>query len=575
LIVDASGAVDRWPSSPAASSAVSRDSADRPVAAADLVLDDHLVAVDDLARALLDGDAAAVRAIVDVELPGAVDPVRAGELRAARTFAAILDYDFGLALRLASTPADDPALTALGVLAAAMSGAGDRMDVQEPDPDVVRSTPWPICLWAEAAMSLGRLPEAERLARAVWDGADADDPYRLFAAQTLARALLFQGELAQAAALCSDARPRAEEVELITLTLLFGATEAYLAALAGRRADLDGHIERIEALAPLAPVGYTSTGAVVLACYALAADGQAARAMTLMLGACGGPTLPRLQLVDRAYSFELLTAAALASGDTVRARQLCDAALALRGFPPGGMAAAAVERTAAMVAAAVGDHSDGARMARRADDMATRHSGHLDGARAQLLAGASLLRERDATSPRGRSSDDGVLALRSAADRAAAMGAVVLRLSAVRDLRSVGLRPSAGATAPMTAREREVAALVGQGLSNDAIAGRLSISTRTVQTHVARVLSVLGLPNRSAVPRALGAADGTDGLDGLTPRQREVAQLIGAGYTNAGIATRLDISVKTVEKHLGDIYLRYNLSGRAALAAQWFPTGGE
>jgi DNA-binding NarL/FixJ family response regulator len=39
----------------------------------------------------------------------------------------------------------------------------------------------------------------------------------------------------------------------------------------------------------------------------------------------------------------------------------------------------------------------------------------------------------------------------------------------------------------------------------------------------------------------------------LTPREREVLQLIAEGYTNRGIAEALTISVKTVEKHRANL----------------------
>lgn len=44
-------------------------------------------------------------------------------------------------------------------------------------------------------------------------------------------------------------------------------------------------------------------------------------------------------------------------------------------------------------------------------------------------------------------------------------------------------------------------------------------------------------------------ADVEDPLDALTPRQREVLQLVAEGYTTRQIANLLSISVKTVETH--------------------------
>ncbi|MGW2740993.1 ATP-binding protein [Streptomyces sp. NPDC001450] len=61
--------------------------------------------------------------------------------------------------------------------------------------------------------------------------------------------------------------------------------------------------------------------------------------------------------------------------------------------------------------------------------------------------------------------------------------------------------PSAedAAWAPLTAREREVAELVAQGLSNKAIAAKLVISRRTAEGHVVRILSKLGLTSRAQI----------------------------------------------------------------------------
>jgi DNA-binding NarL/FixJ family response regulator len=49
----------------------------------------------------------------------------------------------------------------------------------------------------------------------------------------------------------------------------------------------------------------------------------------------------------------------------------------------------------------------------------------------------------------------------------------------------------------LTAREEEVLALLGQGLSNMDIAARLYISRRTAEHHVSNILAKLGLGSRA------------------------------------------------------------------------------
>ena len=52
-------------------------------------------------------------------------------------------------------------------------------------------------------------------------------------------------------------------------------------------------------------------------------------------------------------------------------------------------------------------------------------------------------------------------------------------------------------TMPLTPREREVLALLAQGLANKVIASRLAITEHTVKTHVAAVYEKLGAGNRA------------------------------------------------------------------------------
>src|SRR5438874_211824 len=58
----------------------------------------------------------------------------------------------------------------------------------------------------------------------------------------------------------------------------------------------------------------------------------------------------------------------------------------------------------------------------------------------------------------------------------------------------------------LSRREREVAALLAEGLTDRAIAGRLFISVRTAESHVRQILNKLGFDNRSQVASWMSAA---------------------------------------------------------------------
>jgi DNA-binding NarL/FixJ family response regulator len=106
---------------------------------------------------------------------------------------------------------------------------------------------------------------------------------------------------------------------------------------------------------------------------------------------------------------------------------------------------------------------------------------------ASLEAGATgyLLKDAD---------EEAVIdAIRAAHDGEMRLDPAVTRLLTERLRR----KPTRPAIDPLTDRELEVLALLGQGMSNKEIAARLVIADCTVRTHVSNVLGKLGLASRT------------------------------------------------------------------------------
>jgi DNA-binding NarL/FixJ family response regulator len=76
--------------------------------------------------------------------------------------------------------------------------------------------------------------------------------------------------------------------------------------------------------------------------------------------------------------------------------------------------------------------------------------------------------------------------------------------------------------------------------------------------------------NQGGGPRA-AAVDGR--ADTITEREREVLRLVAAGRTNKAIAAELAISERTVERHLGNIFTKLDVSNRAAATAHAYDHG--
>lgn len=64
-----------------------------------------------------------------------------------------------------------------------------------------------------------------------------------------------------------------------------------------------------------------------------------------------------------------------------------------------------------------------------------------------------------------------------------------------------------------------------------------------------------------------------EGLERLTPREREVTTLIARGYSYKETATALSMSVKTLENHIAHIFTKLGLASRHELARIAYETG--
>ncbi|NKY98445.1 response regulator [Nocardiopsis alborubida] len=88
-------------------------------------------------------------------------------------------------------------------------------------------------------------------------------------------------------------------------------------------------------------------------------------------------------------------------------------------------------------------------------------------------------------------------AVRVVADGQALLAPEVTGRLIAEVVRSREPEPDGWADVPLTPREREVAALVGRGLSNAEIADRLVLSRATVKTYVSRLLTKLDARDRA------------------------------------------------------------------------------
>jgi DNA-binding NarL/FixJ family response regulator len=98
--------------------------------------------------------------------------------------------------------------------------------------------------------------------------------------------------------------------------------------------------------------------------------------------------------------------------------------------------------------------------------------------------------------------------------------------------------------------------------------GEIYLSAAISRTVVDVFLDSTGAPRPPAVGGARERAP-----DGLTPRQREILQLVAEGKSTKDVAQLLNLSVKTVEAHRGQIMERLEIHDLAGLVRYAIRTG--
>ncbi|HWC12680.1 MAG TPA: helix-turn-helix transcriptional regulator [Acidimicrobiales bacterium] len=217
--------------------------------------------------------------------------------------------------------------------------------------------------------------------------------------------------------------------------------------------------------------------------------------------------IPQASLTQRADALELLVRARVALRDEPAARSAAAALQAIADTVGSSSLRAMALCAGAHVATLAGDDDHARRGLEQAVELFERSVLPFEAECARIELARALARlQRAETATRHA---------RRAADRLRALGALYTAQRAEEAVRaagggSVGSRPQARPASPLrelSAREREVLALLTEGLSDRAIGERLHISAHTAHRHVSNILTKLGVHTRAAAA-ALGARHG-------------------------------------------------------------------
>ena len=177
----------------------------------------------------------------------------------------------------------------------------------------------------------------------------------------------------------------------------------------------------------------------------------------------------------------------------------------------------------------------------------------------------------------------GMAGARAAAARAQALVALA-EYPALTGTAAADGAARAATFARVAIAEAEVAGAALEGARAHVLAGRALIGDAR-EAGVAHLESAVEAARRCGAPRVVDEAQhalrragvrigrggprapGTTGLDALSPREREIADLVATGLTNREIGARLFLSEKTIETHLTRVFQKLGLRSRAQVAA--------
>lgn len=533
--------------------------------------------VGDMLGGLVHGDSARVSAALETTAltPHADMP---GAALALASISAVHALNPDRATRLAEraaaldgTPAES-ALIAAAVAFAQAGGATVRVTSSPPPARPISHSALRAFVayqHAEAALACGQITLAVQLVdagagRFSGNGVAAHSPTwvaaRVVGGVMRARTLLFAGRVADATINLREVEPLVigRGPELARIRALFLATKLLTAAGADCRTEVRELTQQLTSSARhAAPRDYIEAGTALLTAYGLQLDGSFARAASEVHWARSGGPLP---LVDEVLSTEILASLALAEGD-LEAAEAWQALLDPMASHP--IAAPTVLRTRGRVLLMRGNAHDAYDAATEAASRASREGRIVEATEAKLIVGQARL-----AAHRGA---EAVLSLTELTTARETTGFHAARRIAAKHLREAGLRlePVPGSDwAGLSRRERDVAVLVAAGLTNAEIAADLHLSVRTVRAHVSRILTAFGAASRFIVAASLAShlPPPSNLPPPLTTAQTRVAKRVATGLGNEEIARQLGLSIKTVEKHLGDIYRRWGVHTRVGVA---------